>query len=225
LDPCLLALCLLIVTLAISIEVQAQAGDWMRLGDALVEGGAPDGLERALDAYGLVDPSGPDALRVLERRAFVNFLLGRMTASIACYVPLLDQLERDRSSVGRVARRAMREEALVVLASVVADPDWDRDGVPEATAMTRLADPALIPQDRAWLAPLYFATGRSLYFTSRDPAAIAVFDHALGHWPAPEHGTLLEAACRRHHARPTTLPDEDPGDRSTANETCARHAF
>jgi hypothetical protein len=191
----------------------------MGLGDALVAGGAPDGLERALDAFGRVDPSGPDALRALERRAFVNFLLGRMTASVACYVPLLDRLARAHDT------EPMRDEALMMLASILADPDWDRDGTPDASALARLSDATLIPPGRPWLAALYFATARSLYFTSRDPAAIAVFDAALERWPAPEHGTPIEGACRRHRARPTTLPGEDASERLATDAICTRRGF
>lgn len=211
-------LALIAVLSTLVSTARAQTSDWLAVGDALVDGGTPDGLERALEAYARVDPSGPQALHALERRAFVNFLLGRMATSVACYVPLLDRLHYGRD-VGA------RDEALVVLASILADPDWDRDGVRDGDALSRLEDVATIPADRPWLDALYFAVARSLYFASRDTEAIRVIDRALARWSAPEHGTPLASACRRHRARPTSLPDEVPAERTAVDAICARHGL
>ncbi len=218
-----MALFALGLTLGAASRASAQEtneGRWLALGDALAESTEPGSLERALEAYEHVDASDSSYTTALQRRAWVAFLLDRTNESIARYVALLDRLEAEH------AMGAMRDEALLMLAAMLADPDWDHDGVADAeSALERLSDPAIVPQDRAWLADLHFETAHALYLSSRDPAAIALLDRALSRWPAPAHGTPLDPACRRHRARPTTLRGEDTALRLAADAVCARHAL
>lgn len=215
---CLLAIVLATFALAPSEargQAQTPAGGWLHAADVLAASDERADLERALDAYAHAAAVDANPTRALRGRAWVLFLLDRTTESVAAYVRLLDALEPGPA----------RDEALVMLAAMLADPDWDRDGAPDgATALTRLADPALVPQDRAWLAELYFETAHALYLSSRDPTAIAVLDAALSRWPAPAHGTPMDAACHRHRTRPTTLRDEDTQRRLATDAVCARHA-
>ena len=183
----------------------AAQNDWIAVGDTLAERGQ---LEEALSAY-----AHEDTTLGLQRRAWVTFLLDRTPAAIASYEALLDRPGLERR---------MRDEALMMLGAMFADPDWDRDGVADpVSAIDRLADEALVPQDRAWLAELHFETAHALYLQSRDPAAISLLAVALARWPAPENGTPLVPACRRHQARPTTLRGEDPTLRQTTDALCA----
>jgi hypothetical protein len=191
-------------------------GAWLRTGDALASSDRREDLEHALDAYAHVAPSDAEHLRALTGRAWVLFLLDRTAESIAAYVALVDQLVQGPARV----------DALVMLGAMLADPDWDRDGAPDRTStLERLADPAIVPQDRPWLAELYFETAHALYVGSHDPAAISVSDVALSRWPPPERGTPMDAACHRHRARPSTLHGEDARVRLATDGVCARHAL
>lgn len=198
-------------------HAQSNDGDWVRLGDELVARGDLSSLERALDAYAHVETSGAQYVLALQRMAWVDFLLDRTTDAIPRYVALVDRLDAQNAS------GAVRDDALVMLAAMFADSDWDRDGTPDTSSvLERLADPALVPQDRAWLLELHFATARALYLSSRDPEAIVLLGYALARWPIPTDRTPIAAACRRHRVRPTTLHVEAPATRRAADTICAR---
>ncbi len=191
--------------------------DWLRAGDALATSDEPRELEQALAAYQQVPATHPDYSRALAARAWVAFLLDRVPDAIHGYVALLDQLAGP-------AQSTTREHALHMLGAMLADPDWNRDGAPDvAAARARLSDATLIPQDRAWLGELYFATARALYLSSRDVDAIALFDESLRRWPAPPETTPIEAACRRHLARPDGLHTETPSVRLATDALCQRY--
>lgn len=176
-------------------------------------------LEEALATYASVAPSDPAYTDALEQIAWLTFLLDRTSEAVTRYVALLDRLEAAHDAGPR------RGEALRMLAAMLADVDWDHDGAPDAaTPGARLADPALVPQDRSWLAELTFETAHALYLSSRDPEAIALLDAALSRWPAPAHGTPIVAACRRHRVRPESLRGTDAQVLASTSAACARHA-
>lgn len=148
------------------------------------------------------------------RAGWESFLLDRPEAAIASFARAIDLAPFEHP---------MRDEALQMLGGIFADRDWDRDGREDSVGVrTRLEDARLVAPDRPWIAALYFATARGLHLTSRDADAIALIDHALARWPAPERGTVLQAACDRHRARQATaslqatLPEIDA--------ICARRA-
>jgi len=191
--------------------------DWLRMGDALATGDQPRQLEQALVAYEQVPVAHPDYPRALAARAWVAFLLDRTPDAIRGYVALLDRLTGP-------APDPMREQALQMLAAMLADADWNRDGTPDAaTARARLSDATLVPQDRTWLGELYFATARALYLSSRDAEAITLFDESLHRWPTPPEATAIDAACRRHRARPDALHTEGPSLRLATDALCERY--
>jgi len=192
--------------------------DWLQAGDALASSDEPRQLEQALAAYEQVPVAHPDYPRALAGRAWVTFLLDRTPEAIRGYVALLDRLTGPSPD-------PMREQALHMLGAMLADPDWNRDGTPDTTtARARLSDATLVPQDRAWLGELYFATARSLYLSSRDVDAITLFDESLHRWPASPGTTTIEAACRRHLARPDGLHTETPSVRLATDALCQRYA-
>jgi hypothetical protein len=209
--------CLAVLVLVLSplpALAQSSDADWLRRGDMLAASPEPGDLERALEAYAHVDATSPAYTTALERTAWVDFLLDRTTDAIARYVVLLD----------RLAPSPLRDEALVMLAAMFADLDWDHDGAIDAdTPLARLS--TLVPQDRAWLGELVYATAHALHLSSRDPAAITLLAHALGRWPAPRDGTSMEDACRRHRVRPATLHAESPSERSAVDAICARQGL
>lgn len=172
-------------------------------------------LERELAAVEAVRTNDPRFVEAVHRAGWICFLLDRPADAITRFARVLDLAAPDTP---------LRDEALQMLGALFADRDWDRDGRPDAASpRDRLEDAALVSPDRTWLGSLYFETARALHLTSRDPEAIALIDHALGRWPPPPNGTLLEAACRRHRARLQameqlrgTLPDTDA--------ICARRA-
>jgi hypothetical protein len=206
----------------VPVGARAQAGDtnardWLAIGDALATGTEPASLDLALEAYAhvLERPSDPDYALALHHTGWLLFLLDRPSEAIARFVALVDHIDATSR------HPELRAEAIDLLGAMFADPDWDRDGAPDAAGtLARLTDAGLIAQDRAWLPELYFETAHALYLSLRDPEAIALLDHALSRWPVPADGTPMDAACRRHRARQET---EDLA--RTAPETdalCAR---
>lgn len=153
----------------------------------------------------------------LEREAFEAFeafLSDRLEHAAHAYVALVDRLPPSTA----------RDEALVMLAAIVADLDWDRDGLADAeTPLARIA--RLVPADRAWRGALEYAAAHALYLSSHDTAAIALGAHARASWPPPESGGALAPACRRHRARPESLHRETIAEREAADVICASYGM
>lgn len=218
------ALVLLVLTAAGTAHAQGDetnARDWLRAGDLLAGAGDTASLERALAAYAhvLERPADPDYAQALQRVAWALFLLDRTPEAIARFAQLVERLDASGAP-----QPALRREAIELLGAMFADPDWDRDGVPDAEgALARLADPGLLAQDRPWLRELYLETAHALYLTLRDPEAIALLDHALTRWPVQFDRALMEAACRRHRARQEAM-EEQLGTLPATDALCARHA-
>jgi hypothetical protein len=157
---------------------------------------------------------GPTDVAALERAAWDALVTDRPTDVARACVPLLDRLPAG----------PRHDEALVLLAAVLADVDWDRDGLAdERTPLSRLT--TLVPLDRPWSAELAYATAHALFVSSRDPEAIAVIEWAASRWPLPEGGTSMAAACRRHRARPETLHRESASVRAEASAICGRRGL
>jgi hypothetical protein len=127
---------------------------------ALVALGSLSAARVCAQATGSEDPGAS----ALGSRAWGLFLADRSAEAASAYVAVLDG-----------GPEAERPDALVMLAAILADVDWDRDGhADQASPVARVADPAIVPQDRAWLPSLAWATAHALWLASRDSESIAV---------------------------------------------------
>lgn len=149
-----------------------------------------------------------------SEQAWALFLADRQLDALGAYALVLDQAPIEAP---------VHREAILVVAAMLADRDWDRDGA--ADAATPLERLALLPTDRVWSGALWLETAHALHLCSRDGDAIAVADAALARWPGSARGTSMEPACRRERARPPEIGGRSDAERAAAAAVCARHGL
>ena len=153
----------------------------------------------------------PDRAALLHRRAFALRKLGRAADALAGFEELV--LE---PSAG-----ALRAEALTSLAPLVADPDWDGDGAPDAAhglarpeVAARLATPAAFHAE--WLERV----GDVLADAARWSDADRAYGEVLGRFP----GLPREAAVRAKQDAVRTRLAPPPKAKSAAAKKAGKKA-
>src|SRR5690606_7966878 len=111
---------------------------------------------------------------------------------------------RERAT-GR-AGSELRSEAVQYIAIALAYEDWNEDGTPDRaqggpSALERMRDPSLVPQDARWSHDVRRATGDALFEEARYPEAIAAWREALARQPGACDAADVALSIARAHRR------------------------
>jgi TolA-binding protein len=175
---------------------------WMRIGEHHFEDDlGANGLPLAVAAYGNVvrDPRSPLRDHALYKRAWANYRMDRYREAAADFARVVERADAARAEASGAARD-LRADAIEYMAVIFAEVDWDFDGVPDAVRpRERLADAALLPQDRPYTAEVAARAGDVLFDTASYEEAAAVYEMVLQRWPlAPHAPRLLQRIVQCH---------------------------
>jgi tetratricopeptide (TPR) repeat protein len=181
---------------------------WLRIGEYHFDFDfAPHFLDRAVSAYSkvLASPEDRNYNLALYKVAWAYYRASRYPEAIAHFSQLVDWSDREQERTGR-AGSELRAEAIQYLGITFAYDDWNENQIPDVneglpSAIRRLQDPSLLPQDRPWTAEVYFHTGQVFFDQAQYQQAIDVWRLALERFPlhhrAPEIVGMIARAYRR----------------------------
>jgi tetratricopeptide (TPR) repeat protein len=181
---------------------------WLRIGEYHFDFDfEPHFLERAVSAYSkvLANPEDRNYNLALYKVAWAYYRASRYPEAIAHFTQLVDWSDREQERTGR-AGSELRAEAIQYLGITFAYDDWNENQLPDIneglpSAIQRLQDASLLPQDRPWTAEVYFHTGQVFFDQAQYQLAIDVWRLALERFPlhhrAPEIVGMIARAYRR----------------------------
>ncbi|MBN8613122.1 MAG: tetratricopeptide repeat protein [Deltaproteobacteria bacterium] len=196
----------------ITPEAEFVSETWLRIGEYHFDFDfEPHFLERAVSAYShvLANPEDRNYNLALYKVAWAYYRASRYPEAIAHFAQLVDWSDREQERTGR-AGSELRAEAIQYLGITFAYDDWNENQIPDGqeglpTAIQRLQDPSLLPQDRPWTAEVFFHTGQVFFDQAQYELAIEVWELALQRFPLhhrnPEITTLVARAYRRLNDR------------------------
>jgi tetratricopeptide (TPR) repeat protein len=189
---------------------------WLRIGEYHFDFDfEPHFLERAVSAYShvLANPEDRNYNLALYKVAWAYYRASRYPEAIAHFAQLVDWSDREQERTGR-AGSELRAEAIQYMGITFAYDDWNENQLPDPqeglpTAIQRLQDPSLLPQDRPWTAEVYFHAGQVFFDQAQYELAIQVWELALQRFPLhhrnPEIAMLIARAYRRLQRREDEL--------------------
>lgn len=191
------------------------AETWLRIGEYQFDFDfSPRGIPMVVGAYQKVLQRPQDRAfnLALYKLAWTYYRASRYPEAMAQFAKLVQWSEDQRQSSGKGSE--LREEAITYLAIGFAYDDWNENQVSDPTegmprGIERVADPALLPQDRSWTRDVYFRLGSTYFDEARYPEAIAAWELALARWPldarAPETRNSIAQAYTRRDELPAAL--------------------
>lgn len=200
----------------ITAEAEFVSETWLRIGEYHFDFDfEPHFLERAVSAYShvLANPEDRNYNLALYKVAWAYYRASRYPEAIAHFAQLVDWSDREQERTGR-AGSELRAEAIQYMGITFAYDDWNENQIPDAqeglpTAIQRLQDPSLLPQDRPWTAEVYFHTGQVFFDQAQYELAIEVWELALQRFPLhhrdPEIAMQIARAYRRLQRREDEL--------------------
>jgi len=200
----------------ITSEAEFISETWLRIGEYHFDFDfEPHFLERAISAYShvLSNPEDRNYNLALYKVAWAYYRASRYPEAIASFATLVDWSDREQERTGR-AGSELRAEAIQYLGITYAYDDWNEDQIPDIneglpSAIQRLQDPSLLPQDRPWTAEVYFHTGQVFFDQAQYDLALEVWELALRRFPlhhrAPEITLQMARAARRMDQREREL--------------------
>ena len=189
-------------------EAEFISETWLRIGEYHFDFDfEPHFLDRAISAYSrvLANPEDRNYNLALYKVAWAYYRASRYPEAIAQFAQLIEWSDREQERTGR-AGSELRSEAVQYLGITFAYDDWNENQVPDVgeglpSAILRLQDSTLLPQDRDWTAEVYFHTGQIFFDQAQYPLAIEVWQLALQRFPlhhrAPEIVGMIARAYRR----------------------------
>lgn len=195
-------------------DIGFTAETWLRIGEYHFDFDfTPDGhaLDRAISAYGQVlaatQPTDRNHSLALYKLAWAYYRASRYPEALARFAELIDLSDAEAARTGR-AGSDLRPEAVQYMGIAFAYDDWNENQLPDAneglpSAIARLQDASLLPQDRPWTAEVYFQTGQVFFDEAKYDLAIQVWELALQRFPqhlrAPEILNQIARAYRRQN--------------------------
>lgn len=200
------------------------AETWLRIGEYHFDlDYSEHGLQRAISAYKkvLTKPEDRNYNLALYKVAWAYYRASNYPEAMAHFWQLVQWSDEERMRTGKQGSE-LREEALQYLGIGFAYDDWNENQIPDPqeglpTAIQRVQDPSLLPQDRPWTSDVYFRLGSILFDEAKYPEAIAVWKLALSRWPlhpdAPEiQNSIARAHVRHNEAEQAVLARSKLGD-------------
>ncbi|MBX7190897.1 MAG: tetratricopeptide repeat protein [Sandaracinaceae bacterium] len=196
----------------ITAEAEFVSETWLRIGEYHFDFDfEPHFLERAIAAYShvLANPEDRNYNLALYKVAWAYYRASRYPEAIAHFAQLVEWSDREQERTGR-AGSELRAEAIQYLGITFAYDDWNENQRPDVeeglpSAIQRLQDPSLLPQDRPWTAEVYFHTGQVFFDQAQYELAIQVWELALQRFPLhhrnPEIAMQIARAYRRLNDR------------------------
>lgn len=189
---------------------------WLRIGEYHFDfDSQPHFLDRAISAYShvLANPEDRNYNLALYKVAWAYYRASRYPEAIAAFARLVDWSDSEEQRTGR-AGSELRAEAIQYMGITFAYDDWNENNTPDVnegmpSAIQRLQDPSLLPQDRPWTAEVYFQTGQVFFDEAQYEQAIAVWELAMQRFPMhhrnPEIAMQVARAYRRLERRDEEL--------------------
>lgn len=186
------------------------AETWLRVGEYHFDlDYSEHGLDRAISAYNnvLSRPEDRNYNLALYKVAWAYYRANRYPEAMDHFGQLVQWSDDERVRTGRQGSE-LREEAIQYLGIGFAYDDWNENQIPDPqeggpTALQRVQDPKLLPQDRPWTSEVYFRLGSVLYDEAKYPDAVAVWQLALRKWPlhpeAPQIQSQIAQAYAMHN--------------------------
>ncbi len=198
----------------VATESPYTAVTWIRLGEHHLENDSlANAADLAITAFenALGNPgndSYPKALlglaRALQNANRFSDALRRLTA-------LVEHIEENDGSPGTEAGE-MWADAIRRMAAIFATDLWDDSGSEGPRGVERLRSSSILPQDRPWIADVYYLTGHNYMESRLGAAAVAVWERALERWPG-------------HRRAPSSLDRMHAWYRGNGNEAGRARAF
>ena len=203
-------------------DAQFVSETWFRIGEFHFDDyGADHAVDLAISAYGriLEDPEDRNYNLALYKLAWAYYRASRYAEAIEHFA-LLVQWSDDQEAATGSAGSELRPEAIQYISIALAYDDWNENGLPDTVdgmpdGITRLQDPNLVPQDRAWTPEVYIGLGQVYFDEAKYDLAIAVWElyrqRFPNHHQVPEVlGRIADAPLRaervrRGHAGPPRL--------------------
>lgn len=174
---------------------------WLRLGELHFDDFAqPDALDWAISAYERVSRTSRHAMVAQYKIGWSHYRANRYPEAIRAFARVVDQ----------PSESVLRNEALQYMAISFAYDDWNENQVPDPseqlpTALERISDPSLLPQDRPWTAEVFVELGQVLFDEAKYDEAIRIWRVFLRRWPdhaqAPD---VLHRIAQAHERRADT---------------------
>ncbi|MBN2716772.1 MAG: tetratricopeptide repeat protein, partial [Deltaproteobacteria bacterium] len=139
------------------------------------------GVETAIAAYEKLatDETHRFYDKGLYKLAWSYFKADRYPEAVATFSKVVDYSDRNN-----VQNSSMRPEAIQYLAVCFFTDDWDGDGGPDRlSALERIQNPDLMPQDRPWVREVYTRLGDIYADNEKHDDAIRVWELVLSRWP------------------------------------------
>ncbi len=191
---------------------------WFRIGEYHFDDyGDVHSLELSIAAYRkiLENPEDRNYNLALYKVAWAYYRASRYPEAINTFGMLVQWSDDEHERTGEAGSQ-LRPEAIQYLGIAFAYDDWNENGLPDTIdgmpdGITRVQDPQLLPQDRAWTAEVYFQLGQVYFDEAKYPEAVAVWELLLSRWPrhrtAPEVTNMIARAHQRNNEFDAAIAD------------------
>ncbi|MBN2527284.1 MAG: tetratricopeptide repeat protein [Deltaproteobacteria bacterium] len=139
------------------------------------------GVETAIAAYEklALDESHKFYDKGLYKLAWSYYKADKYPEAIATFSKVVDYSDKNN-----IRNSSMRPEAIQYLAVCFFTDDWDMNSQPDSqTALERIQDPELMPQDRPWVKEVYTRLGDIFADNEKHDEAIQIWELVLQRWP------------------------------------------
>ena len=183
------------------------AETWLRVGEYHFDLDYSEyGLDRAISAYKnvLTRPEDRNYNLALYKVAWAYYRANRYPEAMSHFGQLVQWSDDERLRTGRQGSD-LREEAIQYLGIGFAYDDWNENQIPDPveggpTALQRVQDPNLLPQDRPWTTEVYYRLGSVLFDEAKYPQAIEVWRLALSKWPMHPEAPQIQSQVAQAYA-------------------------
>ncbi|MCB9612587.1 MAG: tetratricopeptide repeat protein [Sandaracinus sp.] len=194
----------------VSEEAEFVSETWFRIGEYHFDDyGSEHALDMAIAAYNQIlrNPEDRNFNLALYKVAWAYYRASRYPEAIRHFGMLVQWSDDERARTGEAGSQ-LRPEALQYLGIAFAYDDWNENGLSDTMesmpdGITRIQDPNLVPQDRAWTPEVYYELGRVYFEEAKYPEAIRVWRLLLSRWPnfrmAPQITNEISTAHQRQN--------------------------